>query len=160
MTLLLDNEDVRAVLTMDVTMRALEEAYAGLASGDSVCRPRIDVRIPTDDPAKTYRFGTMEGGSASGYFAIRLKSDIVFEENRGGGRGRGPIAGDRSIGLADLLSDRAKGRASPRQITFSERGNIQGAQFFAVAGKAYELAKAKGLGREIPTEWFLQDVRN
>ena len=46
------------------------------------------------------------------------------------------------------------------QITYSERGNLQGAQFFAVAGKVYEAAKRMGLGREIPTEWFLQDIRN
>jgi hypothetical protein len=29
-----------------------------------------------------------------------------------------------------------------------------------VAGKVYELAKARGLGREMPTEWFLQDIRD
>ena len=62
--------------------------------------------------------------------------------------------------LADLLSGKAEGRTSDEQITWSERGNLQGAQFFAVAGKVYELAKQAGLGREIPTEWFLQDIRN
>jgi hypothetical protein len=53
-----------------------------------------------------------------------------------------------------------KGRTSANQITYSERGNLQGAQFHAVAGKVYELAKRAGLGREIPTEWFLQDIRD
>jgi len=53
-----------------------------------------------------------------------------------------------------------KGRTSADEITYSERGNLQGAQFFAVAGKVYELARRAGLGREIPTEWFLQDIRN
>jgi hypothetical protein len=53
-----------------------------------------------------------------------------------------------------------KGRTSPDQITYSERGNLQGAQFHAVAGKVYELVKRAGLGREIPTEWFLQDIRD
>ena len=55
----------------------------------------------------------------------------------------------------------------PELLTFcmeifwaSERGNLQGAQFHAVAGKVYELAKRAGLGREIPTEWFLQDIRD
>jgi len=52
------------------------------------------------------------------------------------------------------------GRQSDKQITYSERGNIQGAQFFAVAGKVYESAKARGLEKEIPTEWFLQDIRD
>ena len=62
--------------------------------------------------------------------------------------------------FAEILSGKKQGRTSPKQITYSERGNIQGAQFFAVAGKVYELAKARGLGREIPTEWLLQDIRD
>ena len=36
----------------------------------------------------------------------------------------------------------------------------QGLQFAAVAGLVYRKAKAAGLGREIPTEWFLQDIRD
>jgi alanine dehydrogenase len=64
------------------------------------------------------------------------------------------------VTLADLVQGRAKGRTSANQITYSERGNLQGAQFYAVAGKVYEAAKRAKLGREIPTEWFLQDIRN
>jgi len=79
---------------------------------------------------------------------------------RAGKRAHGAIAEDRAILLADFLSGKKKGRTSKKQITYSERGNIQGAQFFAVAGKAYELAKAKGLGKEIPTDWLLQDIRD
>jgi hypothetical protein len=29
-----------------------------------------------------------------------------------------------------------------------------------VGGWVYELAKKRGLGRHIPTEWFLQDIRD
>ena len=54
----------------------------------------------------------------------------------------------------------SQGRPSPAAVTYTERGNIQGAQFFAIAGAVYEAAKRQGLGREIPTEWFLQDIRN
>jgi len=64
------------------------------------------------------------------------------------------------VTLAELASGARPGRTNDDQITWSERGNLQGAQFFAVAGAAYEAAVAQGLGREIPTEWFLQDVRN
>jgi ornithine cyclodeaminase/alanine dehydrogenase-like protein (mu-crystallin family) len=77
-----------------------------------------------------------------------------------GKRGHGVIAEDRAVFLAELLEGKKKGRTSPAQITYSERGNIQGAQFFSVAAKAYELAKEKGLGREIPTDWLLQDIRD
>ena len=67
---------------------------------------------------------------------------------------------DKTVYMEELLSGTKGGRTSPEQITFSDRGNLQGAQFHAVAGKVYEAAKAKGLGREIPTEWFLQNERN
>ena len=84
MTLLIDNATVARVLTMRDTIEALEASYRDLAEGRGVCRPRIDIRIPTGDPAKTYRWGTMEGGSTAGYFAIRMKSDVVFERESGG----------------------------------------------------------------------------
>ncbi len=366
MTLLIDNEAVRQVLTPAITRRALEAAYRDLASGEAVCRPRIDIRIPTRDPAKTYQWGTMEGGSTGGYFAIRMKSDIVFEGGTEGARtqekycGRPGrycglvlltsvetgeplaiindghlqhlrVAADSAIGtdlmaradcrtlgmlgsggmaaghvesllgvrrlerlrvfsptpahrerfasemaerhglhceavddpleacrgadilaactdsvdpvirgawlepgmhvvsiggrpddaararfdrvlrlgtapapvgrpelgttdeyvgyvarpadargratrlgrrapqvtgrpgetsFAEVSSGRAAGRTSAEEVTYAERGNIQGAQFFAVAGAVYESARSAGLGREIPTEWFLQDIRN
>jgi ornithine cyclodeaminase/alanine dehydrogenase-like protein (mu-crystallin family) len=365
--LLLNNADVASVLTMEVTMQALEHAYRELTEKRAVCRPRIDIQIPTKDPSRIYQWGTMEGGSMSGYFAIRMKSDVIYEQEyegartqekycvepgkfcglilliniqnaepvalindgylqhmrvgadsgigvkfiaredaevvgmigaggmarshiesfrlsrkikkiqvysptkahrleyakemgerfgvetvpvdtlrdvykgahivagctdsavpiiigkwleegthvtcvggkpdedtlrridvslrlgdapapwglpnmglpdeyltyaampdenasfqmkRAGKRAHGAIAEDRCVLLEELLAGKKKGRTSDKQITYSERGNIQGAQFFAVAGKVYELAKAKGLGREIPTEWLLQDIRD
>ncbi|HWP56984.1 MAG TPA: hypothetical protein VNL14_03735 [Candidatus Acidoferrales bacterium] len=366
MTLILNNDDVRKVLTMEIAMGALEKAYGELYRGEAVCRPRIDIQIPTKDPNKIYQWGTMEGGSTSGYFAIRMKSDVIYEQEyagartqekycvepgkfcglillvstengaplalindgylqhmrvgadsgigvkymaredaavvgmlgsggmarshmdafvlvrrirrvqvysptkehreqfaremeakfgieavaldnprdvfkgadivagctdsalpvivgkwleegthvtciggkpdedalgridvslrlgnapapwglpqldlpdeyitygatggahtmkmkRAGKRAHGVIAEERAVLLADLLSERKKGRTSPKQITYSERGNIQGLQFFSVAGRVYELAREKGLGREIPTDWLLQDIRD
>ena len=366
MTLILSNDDISSVLTMRETIDALERAYQELAREEAVCRPRIDIRIPTADPEKTYQWGTMEGGSISGYFAIRMKSDIVYEQTYAGTRtqekycvrpglycglimlfdiqngeplaiindgylqhmrvgadsaigtkymaredaavvgmigsggmarshaeafatvrdiqriqvysptkehreayaaeiterlgietvavdepadayrgadivagctdasipvvfgryvedgthitcvggaldgdaleridrslrlgsapapvglpefalhdesiayeaaghnlsrretradsprGHGIVAEDRVVFLQQLL-DGEQGRPSPTAVTYSARGNIQGAQFFAVAGRAYEMAKAKGLGRDLPTEWLLQDIRD
>jgi alanine dehydrogenase len=368
MTLIINNADVAKVLTMEMTMAALEEAYLALAAREAVCRPRIDIRIPTSDPAKNYQWGTIEGGSTAGYFAIRMKSDVIYETNDNGsvtqekyctrpglycglvlltsietgeplafindgylqhmrvgadggigvkylakpdaavvgmlgsggmarthmraftlardirklqvfsptrehregfgremaasynvevevcdrpedvykgadivagltdsavpvldgrllekgahivnvggtgkpdeeslrrvdvylrfgdapgpvgkpeltvddehlgyearpdqqkygdgrrGRARhGNMLPDKRITLADLIAGKVKGRTNDAQITYSERGNLQGAQFFAIAGKIYEAAKRAGLGREIPTEWFLQDIRD
>jgi ornithine cyclodeaminase/alanine dehydrogenase-like protein (mu-crystallin family) len=367
--LLLSNEDVTRVLTMADTIAALEKAYGEIAAGEAVCRPRIDIRIPTGDASRNYQWGSMEGGSTAGYFAVRMKSDVVFESeyngvrtqekycrrpglfcglvfltstetgeplalindgvlqhmrvgadggigvkymanpdaamvgmlgsggmarsnldafmqvrkirrlqvfsptpahrerfaresaekygidakacsrpeaiyegadivaactdsavpvldgsrlekgahviNIGGSgapdsatltrvdvylrfgdapapasrpdlhfddehigwearsdrpkhgdgrsqrkRGHGVLLRDKRISLADLKAGCARGRCAHDQITYSERGNLQGAQFYAVAGVVYERAKAAGLGREIPTEWLLQDVRN
>jgi alanine dehydrogenase len=366
-TLILNNDEVRSVLTMEITMEALEQAYHEVSRTAAVCRPRIDIQIPTEDPKKVYQWGTMEGGSTSGYFAIRMKSDVIYQHeylgastqenycvrpvkfcglilliniqngepvaliNDGylqhmrvgadsgiglkhmgredaqvvgmigsGGMARShmeaftlvrPIRrvqvysptrahreeyatemakrfhieaipvddprevyegadivagctdstvpviigkwlqegthvtcvggmcdeevseridvalkfgnapapfglpefkvsgnmtyaampnervnfrkreiqkGDRhgvdvrgkTVLLGDLLSGVKKGRTSAKEITYSGRRNIQGAQFFSVAGRVYELAKEKGLGKEIPTEWLLQDIRD
>jgi ornithine cyclodeaminase/alanine dehydrogenase-like protein (mu-crystallin family) len=368
MTLIINNHDVEELLTMEMTLEALEESYLALASQEAVCRPRIDIRIPTSDPSKNYQWGTMEGGSTAGYFAIRMKSDVIYEteyngavtqekycvrpglfcglilltsiengeplaflndghlqhmrvggdggigvkymanedaevvgmlgsggmarthmqaftrvrtikklqvfsptkENREafgremaatynievqvcdspediykgahivaaltdsavevtdgsllekgshivvvGGTGKPdeeslrrvdvylrfgdtpapvghpelatdaehigyearPLEGkhgdgrrsrrkhgnslpDKRVTLADLVQGRVRGRSAHDQITYSERGNLQGAQFYAVAGKVYEAARRARRGREIPTEWFLQDIRN
>lgn len=369
MTLIINNVDVHDVLGMVDTMDALEHSYADLRACEAVCRPRIDIQIPADE-GKTYQWGSMEGGSTRGYFAIRMKSDILVQEDRGGipteekycmrpgrwcglvlltsienaeplaifndgilqhmrvgadggigvkyaarrdaavvgmlgsggmsrshmdafmavrpirklqvfsptranretfaeemrarhgievvtcdapeqvyrgadilaaltdatepvtdgsllepgthivviggsGRpdpasveridvsvrfgdapqpwglpefgkarsrltyaamteevaathmspdakrgGRKAVAQDRVVWLGDILAGKAVARTSDDQITYSERGNLQGAQFYAVAGRAYELARAAGRGREIPTDWFLQDIRD
>jgi alanine dehydrogenase len=366
MTLLLNNKDIQQVLTAEMTINALEASYRELIAREAVCRPRIDIRIPTSTPGRFYQWGTMEGGSTSGYFAIRMKSDVMEEQEYNGARteekfcvrpglfcglifltsiengeplalindgylqhlrvaadgaigakimarenaevlgmlGSGGMArshvesllrvrtlrriqvysptkanrekfaaemedlygietivfdnprdvyrgadilagctdsavpviegewlepgmhviavggrpdaaaiarfdltlrlgtapapvgrpelgtadeylgymarpddaswrnrrlGKRAIEVtgagndvmfADIVSGKSPGRTSEEQITYSERGNIQGAQFFAVAGVAYEAAKAQGLGHELPTEWFLQDIRD
>jgi ornithine cyclodeaminase/alanine dehydrogenase-like protein (mu-crystallin family) len=365
-TLLIDNETVERVLTPAAVRRALEAAYRDLASGEAVCRPRIDIRIPTRDPEKFYQWGSMEGGSTGGYFAIRMKSDVVYEREYEGVRtrekycsrpgrycglvfltdvesgeplaiindghlqhlrvaadsaigtklmaredcrtlgmlGSGGMAGshveallevrkierlkvfsptrahrerfaaevaerqgieceacdeprevyrgadilaactdsarpvirgewleagmhvisiggrpddaalsrfdrtlrlgtapapvgrpelatadeylgyvarpkdprwetnrmgkrapqvtgkDSDVSFGDVVEGRVRGRTSREQITYSERGNIQGAQFFAVAAAAYEAARRERLGRDLPTEWFLQDIRD
>jgi ornithine cyclodeaminase/alanine dehydrogenase-like protein (mu-crystallin family) len=62
--------------------------------------------------------------------------------------------------IADLLAGRVPGRTSDRETTFFHNiGNV-GAQFVAVSGLAYEAALAAGVGLEIPTDWFLEDVRD
>ncbi len=60
----------------------------------------------------------------------------------------------------DLKGGKIAGRTNLRQITFFINAGTQGLQFAACAGKVYQLAKEKGLGRELPNEWFLQDIRD
>ncbi len=62
--------------------------------------------------------------------------------------------------LIDIKAGRVSGRTNDSQITFFINMGTQGLQFVSLAGKAYEIARAKGLGREIPTEWFLQNIRD
>jgi ornithine cyclodeaminase/alanine dehydrogenase-like protein (mu-crystallin family) len=84
MTLIINNDDVGQLLTMEDTIEVLEKSYLNLAKRDAVCRPRIDIRIPTSDPSKNYQFGSMEGGATANYFAVRMKSDIIYERENGG----------------------------------------------------------------------------
>jgi ornithine cyclodeaminase/alanine dehydrogenase-like protein (mu-crystallin family) len=84
MTLIINNDDVSDLLTMEDTIEVLEKSYLNLARREAVCRPRIDIRIPTSDPAKNYQFGSMEGGATANYFAVRMKSDIIYETEYNG----------------------------------------------------------------------------
>lgn len=60
----------------------------------------------------------------------------------------------------DLISGKVPGRQNESQITFYQNSGMQGLQFSAVGGLVYRKAKAMGLGRPLPTEWFLQDIRD
>lgn len=60
----------------------------------------------------------------------------------------------------DMASLRAPGRSNQDQITVYINGGNQGLQFAAVGGLVYELALSRQLGRTIPTDWFLQDIRD
>jgi ornithine cyclodeaminase/alanine dehydrogenase-like protein (mu-crystallin family) len=84
MTLFINNKIVEEVLTMQDTIDALEKSYRQMALKEAVCRPRVDIQIPTSDAGKIYQWGTMEGGSQSGYFAVRMKSDVIYEQEYNG----------------------------------------------------------------------------
>jgi alanine dehydrogenase len=62
--------------------------------------------------------------------------------------------------LVDVIAGRAKGRTEHRQKSFFVDVGAIRAQFEAVAAAVYRKAREQGLGREIPTEWFLQDIRD
>ncbi len=62
--------------------------------------------------------------------------------------------------LIDLMGGKMTGRKQRNDITYFINSGTQGLQFASVGGQVYQLAREKGVGREIPTEWFLQDVRD
>jgi ornithine cyclodeaminase/alanine dehydrogenase-like protein (mu-crystallin family) len=71
-------------------------------------------------------------------------------------RGKG---GDKPE-FADLVTGKCQGRTSRDQITFYRNVGNQGLQFSAVGGWVYSEAVRHKVGREIPTDWFLQDIRD
>lgn len=79
----INNTDVSRLVTQEEVTRALESAYQDFFNGTAVCRPRVDVEIPSSSPDRFYRWGTMEGGSAGKYFAIRCKSDMIYHKTTG-----------------------------------------------------------------------------
>ncbi len=60
--------------------------------------------------------------------------------------------------LADLTTGAAPGRVRREEITCFMNNVGLGTQFAAVGAVVYQRAREKGVGRELPTEWFLQDV--
>jgi alanine dehydrogenase len=62
--------------------------------------------------------------------------------------------------LVDVVAGRDKGRANDSQTSFFLNVGAIGAQFEGVAAAVYNKARSLRLGHEIPSEWFLQDVRD
>ena len=60
--------------------------------------------------------------------------------------------------LKDLVTGKTQGRADARESTCFLNNIGIGLQFAAVGAAVYNQAKAKGAGREIPTDWFLETV--
>jgi ornithine cyclodeaminase/alanine dehydrogenase-like protein (mu-crystallin family) len=61
--------------------------------------------------------------------------------------------------ICDLIAGKVPGRTDDKQITFFLNNVGTGVQFAAMGYCAYQGAKAQGLGREIPSEWFMQDIK-
>jgi alanine dehydrogenase len=62
--------------------------------------------------------------------------------------------------FAEIVAGETPGRTRDDQITYYEnQGNI-GLQFASCGGAVYLKCKEKSLGNKIPTEWFLEDIRN
>jgi alanine dehydrogenase len=74
--LIIGNDIVSQILTMDDCIRVQEIAFRKLAAGEAMHRPRIDMYMPCDREDGYFRWGSMEGAN-DGYFAIRMKSDII-----------------------------------------------------------------------------------
>ena len=73
---IIDNETVSKILSMADCIRVQEDAFKKIPDGGAIHRPRIDMYYPCDEPDGYFRWGSMEGAN-DGYFAIRMKSDII-----------------------------------------------------------------------------------
>jgi ornithine cyclodeaminase/alanine dehydrogenase-like protein (mu-crystallin family) len=58
--------------------------------------------------------------------------------------------------LADILTGRAQGRTHADETTCFLNNLGMGYQFAVAGHVVYEKARALGVGRELPTEWFTE----
>jgi ornithine cyclodeaminase/alanine dehydrogenase-like protein (mu-crystallin family) len=73
-------------------------------------------------------------------------------------RGRG-IDWGQYPDLAEVLEGLASGRDNPAEVTMFMNNFGVGLQFAALGASAYEGAKAYGLGRDLPDDWFLEAIQ-
>jgi ornithine cyclodeaminase/alanine dehydrogenase-like protein (mu-crystallin family) len=66
--------------------------------------------------------------------------------------------GEAPPSLHDLVLGRARGRTSPNEVTAFLNNVGLGYQFAVLGARVYRNARAKGIGRELPTDWFTEDV--
>jgi ornithine cyclodeaminase/alanine dehydrogenase-like protein (mu-crystallin family) len=113
MTLVVSNEDLERVLTMDDALAVLEEMYRDYGEGRAVNGPRVDVVAASatgDGQAAHYGLKTMAGVfPRSEVGAIRLNSDLVTWPVQDGLKRRVKVPaapGGRWCGLVLLFSTR------------------------------------------------------
>ncbi|MPZ13012.1 MAG: hypothetical protein GEU73_01065 [Chloroflexi bacterium] len=102
MVLVINNDEVAQVLTVENVMRVLDEAYLDLDKGLTANRPRTFTSMPT----------------ARGRFVANTHEGILA-----------------SKGVYDI-------------------------RVAAVAKLVHDLAEERGLGKELPLEWFQQDIHS
>ena len=113
------------------------------------------------------RFQAERGLSPAAYLGgtVEEMKRIPAKNPQPGFGGDSPEFTDRGKGgdkpdFADLVSGKCAGRTSRDQVTFYRNVGNQGLQFSSVGGFVYAQARKLGKGREIPTDWFLQDIRD
>jgi ornithine cyclodeaminase/alanine dehydrogenase-like protein (mu-crystallin family) len=105
--LVLSNEDIARLLTMQDCMAALEPMYRDYVDARALISPRLDNIMPTSHEGGYYAFKQMCGGwPAQGVQALRINSDIITHPVVGGKprRVKQPLAGGRWVGLVLLFS--------------------------------------------------------
>jgi ornithine cyclodeaminase/alanine dehydrogenase-like protein (mu-crystallin family) len=105
--LVLSNEEIARLLTMQDCIAALEPMYRDLADSRALISPRFDNMMPTSHAGGYYAFKHMGGGwPAQGVQALRINSDIVTHPLVAGmpRRVKQPLADGRWVGLVLLFS--------------------------------------------------------
>ena len=116
---------------------------------------------------QTERFQAERGLSPAAFIGgtVEEMKRIPEKNSQPGFGGDSPEFADRGRGsdkpdFADLITGKCEGRTRHDQVTFDRNVGNQGLQFSSVGGWVYAQAVKAGKGRTIPTDWFLQDIRD
>ncbi|MBI2347334.1 MAG: ornithine cyclodeaminase family protein, partial [Deltaproteobacteria bacterium] len=60
--LILNNEEIESLISVETSLRFLEKAYSQQAEGRAVYRPRTDLYLPETTRSGVYAVKSMEGG--------------------------------------------------------------------------------------------------
>ena len=86
MTLLINNDEIKKLISVSECIEVMEEAYIEHGLGRAAHRRRSNIVVPTGE-GQTYVFANFEGTvMKSGYHAIRMRSDINTWLDKEGGR--------------------------------------------------------------------------
>ncbi|MGH7768070.1 MAG: ornithine cyclodeaminase family protein [Candidatus Binatia bacterium] len=106
--LILSNDEIESLLSMNLALSLLEKAYQAQADGRAVYRPRADLYVPKPAEGGVYAFKSMEGGIADPpVVALRLNSDVIHWQRRGDSLIKDKIPkapGGKWVGLVLLFS--------------------------------------------------------
>ncbi len=131
-----------------VTRRELSDEILELARGRTFQLGVHTIPFSSEVPGMEWK----AGGIAS-YVAGTPEERKRIPASRASQRGTFPT-------LTDLQTGKAQGRVDAADITMFVTTGTQGLQFAAVGGRVLQLARQKGLGTALPTEWLLQDIRD
>jgi len=105
--LVLSNDDIARLLTMEDCMAALEPMYRDYVDSRALLSPRVDNIIPNAHEGGYYAFKHMGGGwPAQGIQALRINSDVITHPVVAGmpRRVKQPMADGRWVGLVLLFN--------------------------------------------------------
>ncbi len=122
-----------------------------LEPGMHVCT----IRGPELEPAVVQRSDLVAVHDRDARQSVAATRGVVMPKNRHAIPG---FDFSRAPGLPELVAGMAPGRASPQQKTCFVNVPGTGLQFAATGAAFYKNARAAGRGRELPTEWFTEDV--
>jgi alanine dehydrogenase len=107
MTLILKNEEIEQILTMQLCIETLDNVYREYGRGKAVDVPRCDAIAPLNSTERVYSLKTMSGCVPYlGMAAIRLTSDVIHWPKVDGKPRRAKIpaaAGQKWVGLVLLF---------------------------------------------------------